>query len=333
MNVGVLMSGDRPVQGRNGKGLSLALVLSMVFHLLVFVFTMVAPSIWKHQRPLDQIVTVDLVAMSDGLPDAPPGPPAAAAPPPPPSPTPKVTAEPKVAITPAETPPPREAAPEAKPVSLEPIKRKKQKAEDTRLVEDKEKEQQDKKKKEAEEQARQLAEKNKKDAEKKQQEEANRKRQLAEQAKLEAERAKKDAEQARHLAEQARRDAGKAKLDALRGDIRSGGGGGGSRGSSQLSLIEQQYFAGLIQHIRPYWDLPEMKAWPKDTEAVVLVTIAADGKVLKIDFERKSKEAVYDQYVMQALRKASPMPAFPAAMQRKDVEVGLRFKPGDLGSM
>jgi colicin import membrane protein len=294
---------------------------------------MVAPSIWKQQRPLDQIVTVDLVSMSDGLPDAPAGPPAAAAPPPPPTP-PKVTAEPKVSITPAETPPPpREAAPEAKPVSLEPIKRKKQKAEDTRLVEEREKEQQDKKKKEAEEQARQLAEKNKKEAEKKQQEEANRKRQLAEQAKLEAERAKKEAEQARALADQARRDAGRAKLDALRGDLRSGGGGGGSRGSSQLSLIEQQYFAALIQHIRPFWDLPEMKAWPKDTEAVVAVTIAADGKVLKIDFERKSKEAVYDQYVMQALRKASPMPAFPAAMQRKDVEVGLRFKPGDLGSM
>ena len=73
-----------------------------------------------------------------------------------------------------------------------------------------------------------------------------------------------------------------------------------------------------------------MRKWDRSLEAIVVLTIRKDGAISNMQFERKSRDPFFDQFVMKTLQNAAPMPRFPALMSQTTIEVGLRFKPGEL---
>jgi colicin import membrane protein len=73
-----------------------------------------------------------------------------------------------------------------------------------------------------------------------------------------------------------------------------------------------------------------MRKWDSGLETIVVLTIRNDGSIANMQIERKSKDSFFDQFVMKTLQSASPMPRFPALMSQPSIEVGLRFKPGEL---
>ena len=160
-------------------------------------------------------------------------------------------------------------------------------------------------------------------------------------AKANRDRAIRDAAEADAEARQAAADA-KAANEAL-ASIRSGtsrqtaamqssqsqNATGREQGTSPL---EQQYWALVSERLRSYWKMPEGREWNPSLLASVVITISRDGQVNSISFDRRSSDPFFDQLVEKTIRQASPMPSFPAALQKSNTQVGFNFKPGGLGN-
>ncbi len=109
----------------------------------------------------------------------------------------------------------------------------------------------------------------------------------------------------------------------------TGAGAAGSPDGAQIALARRAYYTALWNAIRQHWTLPEaLKA--QKLEAVLVVVIRRDGKVLDVHFEKQSGQAMFDESVMRAVRKAEPLPPFPAIYSVAQEEVGLRFRPEDI---
>ena len=276
--------------------------LAVAFHIVVFVIAMFLPDLLDRKPLLDTIVTVDLVSMPETT-EAPSAsakspvepvkslPPQAKVPPPLPEPE---TAE--VSVTSQAEVVPEPAAP-PKMVSLKPLHRKIRKAKDTRLVD---------------EQA---------EFAKKKVEQLRRKKAIAE-----ARRVQRQAEQA---AASAREEL--AAVIRERGVVTTTGrSSGSSSGRKVQSAVLKQYLSLLYERVHSYWILPEMRTWDRTLETVIVLTIRRDGSIADMQIERKSMDPFFDQFVMRTLQNAAPMPHFPALMRESSLEVGLRFKPGEL---
>ena len=73
-----------------------------------------------------------------------------------------------------------------------------------------------------------------------------------------------------------------------------------------------------------------MRKWDHGLETVIVLTIRQDGTVAQTFVEKRSTDPFFDQFVKQTIRSAAPMPKFPKLMKENVIEVGLRFKPGEL---
>lgn len=104
---------------------------------------------------------------------------------------------------------------------------------------------------------------------------------------------------------------------------------GGSPDGAQNDTALRSYFAMIQSKIRREWHLlPSLKA--EQLEARVLVTVRQDGKVVSLQFEKRSGQPLFDQSVENAVRRADPLPPFPDTFKVPRQEFGLRFRPEDL---
>ena len=92
----------------------------------------------------------------------------------------------------------------------------------------------------------------------------------------------------------------------------------------------KQYLSAVYQKIHDHWVLPDLQNWDNALEAVLIIIIRKDGFVTDSFFERKSDNIYFNQFVLKALKEASPLPPFPDQLDKSNLEIGLRFKPGEL---
>ena len=92
----------------------------------------------------------------------------------------------------------------------------------------------------------------------------------------------------------------------------------------------KQYLSAVYQKIHDHWVLPDLQNWDNALEAVLIIIIRKDGFVTDSFFERKSDNIYFNQFVLKALKEASPLPPFPDQLDKSTLEIGLRFKPGEL---
>lgn len=132
-----------------------------------------------------------------------------------------------------------------------------------------------------------------------------------------------------------------AALDQLRDSLRSSpvttessasdtGVAAGGGGASTVPEAIRQYYAALILHLQQYWKLPPLQKWDDSLEARVVIWIRRDGFVKKSTMEEKSDNMYFNKFVEQAISEAAPMPAFPDNLTEDELEIGLRFRPGEL---
>ncbi|MCL7486638.1 MAG: TonB C-terminal domain-containing protein [Desulfobulbaceae bacterium] len=263
-------------------------------HVITFTLSATLPEILDRKPLLDQVVTVNLVSLPE-----PAGLPQQKAPPPPaevtkPEPVVEPEAAVKIPVEPQAVPPPAEPV---IPVSLKPIKRKVQKADPKKIAED----------------------------------EARRKRELERQKALARVR------QEEKIARDAAQDARAALAEMLRRQgIQQSAPASGRRSSGDArvnSIVEQNYYAALYDRVQQFWVLPEMRQWNPSLETIVVATIRRDGSIAKTVVEKKSTDPFFDQLAMKTLQKAVPLPGFPKLMTQNSIEIGLRFRPGELLSM
>jgi len=107
-----------------------------------------------------------------------------------------------------------------------------------------------------------------------------------------------------------------------------GGPPGGADGA-QVGLARRLYYTEIWNAIRRQWALPEFLKSQR-LETVLIIVLRRDGKVLDLRVEKSSGNEVYDESARRAVRKAEPLPPFPAIYSPAQEEIGLRFRPEDL---
>ena len=278
--------------------------IAVALHILTLVLSATLPYLLHHRPLLDDVVTVNLVSLPDAGPEAaqPPAPPAAEKPAPPepapaPEPEPVPKLEPVKPKVPVVEPPPvvKAEAPTAKPVSLKPVKTKKKLADAEKIIQE--------------------------------QTEQQRLKDIAK-ARLEEQNAQREAERARSALAEMIRARGAPEKTAP-----SGATGRSSARQGVSSIVSQQYLMAVGAHMQQYWVLPEMRQWDPRLETVVVLTILRDGTVAKVTVEQESADPFFDKFVMKTIESASPMPAFPKLMGENSIEVGFRFRPGEMVGM
>jgi colicin import membrane protein len=93
----------------------------------------------------------------------------------------------------------------------------------------------------------------------------------------------------------------------------------GSAGNSD----EAGYIDKITEQIQSHWAVPEF-FMNKNLEATIVVRIGRDGALFVEGFEKKSGNRLYDKYVMDTIRKASPVIPPP-----QEIEMGIRFSSND----
>ncbi len=105
----------------------------------------------------------------------------------------------------------------------------------------------------------------------------------------------------------------------------------GPRGTGiEPDFYMKQYLATVYQKVHDHWVLPDLQNWDDSLEAVLVITIRRDGVVTDSFFEEKSKNIYFNQFVLKAVKDASPLPPFPDQLKENTFEIGLRFKPGEM---
>ncbi len=118
---------------------------------------------------------------------------------------------------------------------------------------------------------------------------------------------------------------------AQTGSTTKTGGVSGPKGTGiEPDFYMKQYLSAVYQKIHDHWVLPDLQNWDNALEAVLIITIRKDGFVTDSFFERKSDNIYFNQFVLKALKEASPLPPFPDQLDQSTLEIGLRFKPGEL---
>ncbi|MCJ7601960.1 MAG: TonB C-terminal domain-containing protein [Desulfobulbaceae bacterium] len=111
---------------------------------------------------------------------------------------------------------------------------------------------------------------------------------------------------------------------------KSSAGGGSGTSDAKLDAALKLYYVAVSQKIHEHWVLPEMQEWKKDLKAVVVVEVRRDGVVTKYEFEQKSGNHFFDQFVEKTLKESLPLPPFPADLEESNLEIGLVFHPSGL---
>ena len=103
------------------------------------------------------------------------------------------------------------------------------------------------------------------------------------------------------------------------------GGAGGGMGSN---LRFSRYYQAVYEKIYQSWILPEYVTEKQGArEAIVVIKIQRDAKILGAEFEKMSGNRQLDSSVMNAIRKADPLPPLPEDFRENVLELGIRFTP------
>ncbi|MDY0040498.1 MAG: TonB family protein [Desulforhabdus sp.] len=100
-------------------------------------------------------------------------------------------------------------------------------------------------------------------------------------------------------------------------------------GSGQVGLARRLYYTEIWNAIRSKWALPDFLK-EQSLEAILIVSIRRDGKILNLRFEKRSGNALFDESAERAVIKADPLPPFPAIYSPPQEDIGVRFRPEDL---
>lgn len=288
------------------------LFLTIAAHVCFLLFGFLAPSLFHFQQKIPEVYTVNLFSVEDLGRSAPAGAPAApskaaAAPEAKPQP-PKAAPEPEKTVPPQKTPPAPEPPAVAKDaISLKPIKTKEKtdidkvkKLRDTLLTENNEK------------RAKEAAEKAQADAEKK------------------AKNAVDSLKQALMAGQQLA--AGKAAAGAAAAAAQAGSGTTGSGASGGIAVDEnlRRYLLAVNNQIQEHWMLPDLQSWKANVEAIVIIRVRRDGVVVESSFKKKSDNVFFNQFVEKTLKLSSPLPPFPIGINQSEMEIGLKFRPGEV---
>jgi colicin import membrane protein len=103
--------------------------------------------------------------------------------------------------------------------------------------------------------------------------------------------------------------------------------------SSGVGKVIALYQIEIEAAIKNNWTYPVALVGTKKgkmPEAVVILTVKNDGKILKHGFKKRSHDPLFDDSVMKAVEKSDPLPPFPPGYKKRYEEVEINFSLKDL---
>lgn len=105
---------------------------------------------------------------------------------------------------------------------------------------------------------------------------------------------------------------------------------GGYAGTGiNVSLYQME----VREKIKSNWSFPSAHLDPetkKDLEAVVVVKVKSNGKILDSWIKKRSSSVIFDQTVMKAIERSDPLPPFPEGYRKTHDEIEFTFNLRDL---
>ncbi|MGD0275721.1 MAG: energy transducer TonB [Syntrophales bacterium] len=110
----------------------------------------------------------------------------------------------------------------------------------------------------------------------------------------------------------------------------AGSGPAMSVNESEREQRMQSYYSQVWKRIKKKWTYPPGVVPPENLEAVVDLQVLRNGAVVNVKFERRSGNRYFDESVLRAIGKASPMPPLPDMPGDNSMDIGIRFHASDL---
>ncbi len=112
----------------------------------------------------------------------------------------------------------------------------------------------------------------------------------------------------------------------------SGGGTGGTGGTGAGGIQPIDFYRSLLpNHIEKNWVFNEqLVGGQTGLVSVIVVKIMKNGEITDIWFEKKSGNSYFDDSVLKAVKKSSPLPPLPREYTQPYYELGLIFTPKGL---
>jgi len=102
---------------------------------------------------------------------------------------------------------------------------------------------------------------------------------------------------------------------------------------SGIGKLIQLYQMEIEDAIKNNWSYPvaliNVKS-KKAPEAIMIVNVRSDGKILKTWFRKKSNNPLFDDSVLKAIERSDPLPKFPPGYRKRYDEVEINFSLKDL---
>ncbi|PIE88848.1 MAG: hypothetical protein CR997_14225, partial [Acidobacteria bacterium] len=101
-----------------------------------------------------------------------------------------------------------------------------------------------------------------------------------------------------------------------------------SKPSSSLGssgIIGHQYYTTVGAIIQSHWALPPNLENGADLQATLVIKINQNGKIIDMFFEKKSPNAMFNQFVTNSVNASDPLPPIPPALGLKEIEFEMFF--------
>lgn len=102
---------------------------------------------------------------------------------------------------------------------------------------------------------------------------------------------------------------------------------------AEYGLARRLYYSEVWRAIQKQWALPVELLNRSDLEAIIIIKVRRDGKILSMRFEKRSGNSLFDDSAWKAVSKADPLPPFPKIYSPPAEEIGIRFRPELAGGM
>jgi TolA protein len=103
-------------------------------------------------------------------------------------------------------------------------------------------------------------------------------------------------------------------------------GGAGGEGDARINA----YYSEIWRRIKSQWALPGGMMPKNALESIVSIEILRTGALTEAKFEKSSGNRYFDESVMKAIQKATPLPPLPEWINGSSLNIGIRFHSAEL---
>lgn len=103
---------------------------------------------------------------------------------------------------------------------------------------------------------------------------------------------------------------------------------------TEEGLSLRVYASVAKSRIKSNWIYPPALAGlaKKELEAIVILKIKRNGKIVRFWFKKRSNDAIFDRSIVKAIEKSDPLPPLPEGYKKRYEEIEIRFNLSELKS-